>query len=106
MATLCRCERCSRVVERRKGSILRKLTFVALFATTLPYAWLLFVAGPGLLGVLPIVVGIGLSIEPVFGKWAFPRPLCEHCGASLEHAPAIDRKESSLTRAERSPAAP
>ena len=63
MVTLCRCARCARVVKKDTGSVLRKVVFCALFLTTLPYAWLLFVAGPGVAGVLPIVIALGLSIN-------------------------------------------
>lgn len=89
MAELCRCERCSKPVRRSYGAIWKKAVFVLLYTTLLPYAWLLFVAGPGLLGVIPFVVPLGLSIGMLFRDWAFPRPLCPACGASLEYAPAL-----------------
>ena len=59
MSKLCRCERCSSVVARSKGPLHRKIVFVALYGLTLPFAWLLFVAGPGVVGALPIVMAIG-----------------------------------------------
>lgn len=72
--------------------------FVTLYAIMLPYAWLLFVAGPGVVGVLPIVIGLGFSVDMMLRDWAFPRPLCEHCGASLEHAPAAKRGLAKVVR--------
>jgi len=64
-----------------------------MFAATLPYAWLLFVAGPGVVGVLPIVMAIGFSISAGFHDWAFPEPLCRHCKATLVWAPRVDEAE-------------
>jgi len=89
MVSLCRCARCARVVRKDSGSMLRKMLFCALFLTTLPYAWLLFVAGPGVAGVLPIVIALGLSISAALKDWAFPRPRCQHCRASLEDQPDL-----------------
>lgn len=89
MGELCRCERCSRVVERTRASALRKVVVVAAFVTTLPYAWLLFVAGPGVVGVLPIVMAMGFGITSGLGQWASPMPRCPHCRASLEEAPRV-----------------
>jgi transposase-like protein len=112
MATFCRCQRCSRTVVRSTGSLLRKITFGALFLTTLPYAWTVFVLGPGLLGTLPIVVALALAINAAFADWAFPRPLCPHCGASLEHAPeasgaSVDEATEATARGTRArPSAP
>lgn len=103
MAELCRCERCSKSVRRSNGAIWKKAVFVMLYATLLPYAWLLFVAGPGLLGVIPFVVPLGLSIGMLFGEWAFPRALCPACGASLEYAPVIQGR--SVPDAQLGPAA-
>ena len=90
MGKLCRCERCSRVVERKSTSAVRATVYVAAYGVPLPYAWLLFVAGPGVAGVAPIVFALGLSVDMVLRDWAFPRPLCQHCGASLEHAPLTE----------------
>jgi hypothetical protein len=83
--------RCSRVVEKKTVSVARKVVMVALFALTLPYAWLLFVAGPGVVGVLPIVIAMGFGITSGLEGWVNPIPLCSHCGASLEHAPVVER---------------
>lgn len=96
MGKLCRCERCSGVVLRESGSILKQFVYASGYAITLPYAWLLFVAGPGVVGVIPIVVALGLSVDMALRDWAFPMPRCEHCGASLEHAPAVDGRATSL----------
>lgn len=60
-----------------------------MFAATLPYAWLLFVAGPGVVGVLPIVIAMGCGISAGFHDWAFPVPDCPHCGAYTEWAPRV-----------------
>lgn len=93
MAVMCNCERCGRLVKRDSISVFRSIVFVSLFATMAPYAWLLFVAGPGVIGVLPFVMAIGFSVIAGFRDWAFPQPLCEHCGASLEHAPVAENAE-------------
>lgn len=98
MAKLCRCERCSRVVERKVGSALRQVVVVGAFASTLPYAWLLFVAGPGVVGVLPIVMAMGFGITSGLGEWASRTPLCKHCGASLEHAPLAAEPRGASAR--------
>jgi hypothetical protein len=102
MAVTCTCERCGRLAKRNSVSIFRSLVFVSLFATTLPYAWLLFVAGPGVVGVLPIVMAIGFSIIALFRDWAFPQQLCAHCGASLEHAPVAQKSAPVNARPRRS----
>ena len=94
MADWCRCQRCSRVVKRSFGSPLRRVVFVSMFAATLPFAWLLFVAGPGVVGVLPIVIAIGCAISAGFGDWAFPVPDCQHCGAYTEWAPRVEGREA------------
>lgn len=96
MAVLCTCERCSRVVPRKGFSVFRCAVFVGAFAATLPYAWLLFVAGPGVVGVLPVVMAIGFGISAGLRDWAFPTPLCPHCGASLEHAPRLQEAQRAL----------
>ena len=95
MAELCRCQRCARIVTRNKGSFLRKVAFVSMYGATLPYAWMLFVAGPGVVGVLPIVIAMGLGINAGFSDWAFPSPRCVHCRASLEHAPVVGRQRAT-----------
>ncbi|MFO0612490.1 MAG: hypothetical protein U0414_07875 [Polyangiaceae bacterium] len=76
-----------------------------MFAATLPVGWLLFVAGPGIVGVLPIVMAIGLSISAGFHDWAFPVPDCPHCGAYTEWAPRVDRDDAPISLAERRPRA-
>ena len=93
MSKHCRCERCSSVVVRSRGPIHRKIIYFALYGLTLPYAWLLFVAGPGVVGVLPIVLGIGLGISGGLSDWAFPDPNCSRCGAALEWAPEAPAPE-------------
>lgn len=98
MGTMCQCERCKRVVARESGALWKKCVFVALFTTTLPYAWLLFVAGPGVVGVIPIVWALGWSIGAVFKDWAWPPQLCGHCGATLEWAPVVRRARNSPSR--------
>ncbi|NUP06042.1 MAG: hypothetical protein HOW73_08285 [Polyangiaceae bacterium] len=94
MAVICTCERCERLAKRNSISIFRAVVFVSMFSMTLPYAWLLFVAGPGVVFVLPFVFAIGFSILGGFRDWAFPRQLCSHCGASLEHAPVAQKREA------------
>jgi hypothetical protein len=89
MATRCRCERCLRVVDRSTAKVHRKLVYAALYATTLPYAWTLFVLGPGIFGVVPIVAALGLSVDAEFRDWDFPEPTCPHCGDSTEWAPVV-----------------
>lgn len=71
-----------------------------MFTLTLPYAWLLFVAGPGVVGVLPIVIAMGCGISAGFGDWAFPVPDCPHCGAYTEWAPRVDG-DGARARADR-----
>lgn len=83
---------------RDDGALWKKCVFVALYATTLPYAWLLFVAGPGVVGVIPIVWALGFSINAVFKDWAWPAQLCAHCGASLEWAPVVARPRRESPR--------
>lgn len=90
MAAFCRCERCAAICRRDRGGWHRKLIFFSLFAFTLPFAWLLFVAGPGVVGVLPIVIAIGLGISAGLGDWAFRDPRCPTCHATLEWAPQVD----------------
>lgn len=75
------------MVRRDRGAWWKKAVFVSLFATTLPYAWLLFVAGPGVVGVIPIVWALGFAISAVFREWAWPDPICSACGALLTWAP-------------------
>jgi hypothetical protein len=103
MISLCRCARCARVVQKDTGSLWRKLVFFSLFLSTLPYGWLLFVAGPGVAGVLPIVIALGMSIDAACRDWAFPRPRCRHCRASLVDQPDIVRRSVSpaLARSDR-----
>lgn len=96
MGKLCECERCSRVVLRESGSMLKQVVYVSAYAITLPYAWLLFVAGPGVVGVIPIVVALGLSVDMVLRDWAFPMPRCAPCGASLEDAPEVSDRVPTL----------
>lgn len=86
------------MVHRSSGSLGRRFVYVALYGITLPYAWLLFVAGPGVVGVLPIVIGLGLSVDMLLRDWAFPRALCSHCGASLEHAPRVAQAHPNVRR--------
>lgn len=89
MANLCRCERCSEVVPHVSGSIFRTVVFVSAYLTMAPYAWLLFVAGPGVVGILPLVWAHGFVADMALRDWAFPRDLCKSCGASLEYAPDV-----------------
>ena len=71
------------------------------YAVTLPWAWLLFVAGPGVVGVIPIVLLLGHSVDMSLRDWAFPQPRCERCGASLEHAPAVPSGAARALNAQR-----
>ncbi len=101
MGKLCRCERCSQVVLRRDGSFFRTVVYVGAYAVTLPWAWLLFVAGPGVVGVIPIVLLLGHCADMTLRDWAFPEPRCERCGASLEHAPAAPASAAPALSAQR-----
>ena len=85
----CQCERCNRVVEKRGRSWFRVAVLIASYSVTLPFAWTLFVAGPGVLGTIPIVMFLGFSVEMMLRDWVSPRELCPHCGATLEWAPVI-----------------
>lgn len=62
---------------------------IASYGVTLPFAWSLFVAGPGVVGTIPIVIFLGMSMEMMLRDWVSPRQLCPHCGATLEFAPAV-----------------
>jgi uncharacterized protein with PIN domain len=85
----CECERCHRVVERPDRSIVKVTLYVLSYLSTLPFAWLLFVAGPGVVGVIPIVMALGFAGEMSLRPWVFPEQRCPHCKATLEYALAL-----------------
>ena len=85
----CVCSRCGVVAERRRCSVPKVALYVSAFAIAFPWAWLLFVAGPGVVGVVPAVIWLGFGVDTALRDWAFPRPLCRTCGATLEHAPLV-----------------
>jgi hypothetical protein len=89
MATLCRCERCSSIVPRSTGSVVAKLVYASAWLSLIPVGSLLFVAGPGVVGIFPMVMFHGFAIDMSLRDWAFPRPLCKECGATLEDAPVV-----------------
>ena len=90
MANLCRCERCFDVVPHVSGSIFKTTIYVGAYLTMLPYAWLLFGAGPGVAGIFPMAMFHGFAADMSLRDWAFPRDLCKTCGASLEYAPSVE----------------
>lgn len=77
------------MVEKRGRSPFRVAVMIASYSVTLPFAWTLFVAGPGVLGTIPIVMFLGFSVEMMLRDWVSPRELCLHCGATLEWAPVV-----------------
>jgi hypothetical protein len=82
----CECERCHRSVDRPRRPVFKVAVYVLSYLATLPFAWLLFVAGPGVLGVLPVVMALGFAGEMSLRPWVFPERRCPYCRATLEHA--------------------
>lgn len=92
----CRCLRCQRVVVRRGGSFLAKAVFFGSWIFVLPWAATLALTGGGVFVFAPIVVALGCSIIAAFRDAAFPEPICDACGAALDHAPRVEGEESAL----------
>ena len=94
----CRCERCRRVVEKRGGSARAKFVFFAAWLTLVPWVAFLSFSGGAAFVIAPIVMLLGCSILGAFRADAFPDPLCEACGATLEHAPIVTGEELAPRR--------
>jgi hypothetical protein len=99
----CECERCHRTVERPRRSVFKVALYVLSYLSTLPFAWLLFVAGPGVAGILPVVMALGFAGEMSLRPWVFPERRCPHCRATLEYATPASRGAPRVHVVDRAP---